>query len=149
MIANKKRQTAILRHIRNWEMFNVDLNNFREETGDDFAILYEDANNTRAVKDFSMSEELVLTWTEYEMNFWGQSKVVQVEEDMRDLDDAREWLKFWKANLRRAKRYWSMDSEKLDAIQDGEVEDEEESNPLKSISYKKLSKLLAQPFYSF
>lgn len=126
MIANKKRQTAILRHIRNWEMFNIDLNNFREETGDDFAILYEDANNTREVKDFSMSEELVLTWTEYEMNFWGQSKVVQVEEDMRDLDDAREWLKFWKANLRRAKRYWSMDSEKLDAIQDGEIEDEED-----------------------
>lgn len=126
MIANKKRQTAILRHIKNWKMFNADLNNFREETGDDFAILYEDANNTREVKDFSMSEELVLTWTEYEMNFWGQSKVVQVEEDMRDLDDAREWLKFWKANLRRAKRYWSMDSEKLDAIQDGEVEDEED-----------------------
>lgn len=126
MIANKKRQTAILRHIKNWEMFNADLNNFREETGDDFAILYEDANNTREVKDFSMSEELVLTWTEYEMNFWGQSKVVQVEEDMRDLDDAREWLKFWKANLRRAKRYWSMDSEKLDAIQDGEIEDEED-----------------------
>lgn len=126
MIANKKRQTAILRHIKNWEMFNIDLNNFREETGDDFAILYEDANNTREVKDFSMSEELVLTWTEYEMNFWGQSKVVQVEEDMRDLDDAREWLKFWKANLRRAKRYWSMDSEKLDAIQDGEIEDEED-----------------------
>jgi hypothetical protein len=126
MFANKKRQTAIFRHIKNWEMFNIDLNNFREETGDDFAILYEDANNTREVKDFSMSEELVLTWTEYEMNFWGQSKVVQVEEDMRDLDDAREWLKFWKANLRRAKRYWSMDSEKLDAIQDGEIEDEED-----------------------
>ena len=47
-------------------------------------------------------------------------------EKMYDEDDAREWLSFWRANLRRAKRYWSMDSERLDAIQDGEIEDDED-----------------------
>jgi hypothetical protein len=46
-------------------------------------------------------------------------------EQMYDEGDAREWLSFWRANLRRAKRYWSMDSERLDAIQDGLIEDEE------------------------
>ena len=43
-----------------------------------------------------------------------------------DDDDAKEWLSFWRANLRRAKRYWAMDTEALDKIQDGEIEDTEE-----------------------
>ena len=58
-----------------------------------------------------------LTWTED-----GKQNV----EQMYDEDDAREWLSFWRANLRRAKRYWAMDTETLDAIQDGIKEDEEE-----------------------
>jgi hypothetical protein len=37
-----------------------------------------------------------------------------------------EWVSFWRACLRRAKRYWAMDTDKLDAIQDGEQEDEED-----------------------
>jgi hypothetical protein len=44
---------------------------------------------------------------------------------MYDEDDAREWLSFWRANLRRAKRYWEMDTDKLDAIHDGLIEDED------------------------
>ena len=45
---------------------------------------------------------------------------------MMDDDDAKEWLSFWRANLRRAKRYWTTDAETLDKIQDGEIEDTEE-----------------------
>ena len=37
-----------------------------------------------------------------------------------------EYIKFWRKCLRRAKRYWSMDSEELDAIQDGEIEEEDD-----------------------
>ena len=37
--------------------------------------------------------------------------------------DIKDTLKFWRANLRRAKRYWAMDAEILDKIQDGQVED--------------------------
>ena len=40
-----------------------------------------------------------------------------------DDDDIQDTLKFWRANLRRAKRYWAMDAETLDKIQDGQVED--------------------------
>ena len=43
-----------------------------------------------------------------------------------DIDGIMAYIKFWRSCLKRAKRYWSMDSEKLDAIQDGEAEDEEE-----------------------
>ena len=41
------------------------------------------------------------------------------------MDSIMDYLKFWRACLRRAKRYWSMDPDVLDAIQDGEREDTE------------------------
>ena len=40
-----------------------------------------------------------------------------------DDDDIQDTLKFWRANLRRAKRYWATDAETLDKIQNGEIED--------------------------
>ena len=43
-----------------------------------------------------------------------------------DDDDIKDTLKFWRANLRRAKKYWAMNAETLDKIQDGEIEDIEE-----------------------
>ena len=108
------------RHINAWHKFDDELSAFAEETtGKDSqeATLYEDAFTTRNVHDFSMSPKGVLTW--YEDGLRNQ-------EQMYDEDDAREWLKFWKACLRRAKRYWAMDVETLDAIQDGIKEDEED-----------------------
>ena len=32
-------------------------------------------------------------------------------------------VKFWRKCLRRAQRYWSMDADELDRLQDGETED--------------------------
>ena len=54
------------RQLKAWEKFSEDLNSFRAETGEDFAILYEDAFTTREVKDFKMTETGVLTWRECE-----------------------------------------------------------------------------------
>lgn len=114
----QKRMTMISdRHIKAWEKFNQDVEAFRIETEDAFAILYEDAYTTREVKDFKMTKTGILTWIE-------EGK--EEKEQMMDEDDAREWLSFWRANLRRAKRYWEMDTEKLDAIQDGLINDEED-----------------------
>ena len=45
------------------------------------------------------------------------------EDDLFGLMDT---IKFWKKCLRRARRYWQMDTATLDAIQDGEREDKEE-----------------------
>ena len=111
------------RQLKAWEKFNDELNAFRAETGQDFVNLYEDAFTTREVKDFKMTTTGILTWWEAETY---KDKVRQEREQMKDEDDAREWLKFWRANLRRAKRYWSMDTDTLDKIQDGQLEDEEE-----------------------
>lgn len=109
------------RHIKAWQRFNDDLNVFILESEDvdnvfAEATLYEDAYTTRSVRGFTMAPNGELSWAED-----GKQNV----EQMYDEDDAREWLSFWRANLRRAKRYWSMDSERLDAIQDGLIEDEE------------------------
>lgn len=108
------------RHIKAWQRFNDDLNAFILESEDNSvtaeATLYEDAYTTRSVKDFTMTPSGQLSWIED-----GGLNV----EKMFDEDDAKEWLSFWRANLRRAKRYWSMDSDRLDAIQDGVIEDEE------------------------
>lgn len=104
------------RHIKAWEKFNEEVLAFAQETESDEATLYEDAFTSRNVKNFWMRANGTLSWIED-----GKMEI----EQMFDEDDAREWLKFWRANLRRAKRYWEMDVEKLDAIQDGEIEDEE------------------------
>lgn len=37
-----------------------------------------------------------------------------------------EWGKFWRKCLRRAQKYWTMDVDELDALQNGEVEEEDE-----------------------
>ena len=103
--------------VKAFERFNADLDAFRTETGDDVAILYEDAFTTRNVKDFKLCKNGKLTWVE---------DGVKESEQMFDDDDAKDWLSFWRANLRRAKRYWSMNTETLDKIQDGEIEDKEE-----------------------
>ena len=118
--------TISARHIKAWEKFNEELEAFKAETGQEgFVTLYEDAYTTREVKDFKMTDTGELTWQEYEC-YGYKDNTTQEREQMMDEDDAREWLKFWRANFRRAKRYWAMDAEILDKIQDGELEDTEE-----------------------
>ena len=113
------------KHIKAWERFNEEVDAMRKDYGDELACawLYEDAYTTRRVRDFKMTKTGILTW--YEQDFW-YTVVKKNREVMLDEDDAKEWLKFWKACLRRAKRYNEMPVEALDAIQDGEREDIEE-----------------------
>ena len=113
------------RHIKAWEKFSEDLAAFAAETGEQgYVTLYEDPFTTREVKEFKMTPEGVLTWWEWET--YSREQESQVTEQMLNEGDAREWLKFWRANLRRAKRYWQTDAETLDAIHDGRAEDIDE-----------------------
>ena len=111
--------------IKAFEKFNDELNAFGEETGEIFVTLYEDANTTRRVgrHSFKLFKNGKLTWIEYD----DVKRLSQKEEYIHiDDDDIRDTLNFWRANLRRAKRYWAMNAETLDKIQDGEIEDTEE-----------------------
>lgn len=113
--------TISARHIKAWQKFNDELRAFIAETENDSvlaeATLYEDQYTTRSVRDFIMTPSGNLTWVE---------EGVMQKEKMLDEDDAKEWLKFWRANFRRAKRYWAMDAETLDAMADGIIEDKED-----------------------
>lgn len=107
------------RMVKAFERFNADLKVFGEETGETFVTLYEDAFTTRRVANFRLYKNGNLKWIEIETGQLSREEV----EVMMDDDDAKEWLSFWRANLRRAKRYWATDAETLDKIQEGEIED--------------------------
>ena len=110
--------------IKAFEKFNADLRVFGKETGEIFITLYEDAFTTRKVCNFKLFKNGKLTWTEYD----DVKRLSQKEEYIHtDEDDIRDTLNFWRANLRRAKRYWAMNAETLDKIQDGEIENTTDS----------------------
>lgn len=117
-------------HIRAVQKFNEELAAWAKETGEEEATLYEDANTSFTLSNIAISQDGQLFYdydgkTEFEV-------IVRYDEDEKcyyedeGSEGIMEYVKFWRACLRRAKRYWSMDSEKLDAIQDGEIEDDEE-----------------------
>lgn len=105
--------------VKAFERFNADLKAFGEETGETFVTLYEDAYTTRRVANFRIYKNGNLKWIEIETGQLSREEVEQVFDD----DDAKDWLSFWRANLRRAKKYWSMNPDTLDKIQDGEIKD--------------------------
>lgn len=117
------------RLIKAFEKFNEDLKTFGEQTGEVFVTLYEDANTTRKVANFKLYKNGKLTWVEMEDVYADRQMICEPmkEEYLHtDDDDIKDTLNFWRANLRRAKRYWAMNTETLDKIQDGEIEDTEE-----------------------
>ena len=112
--------------IKAFEKFNEELKAFGEQTGEVFVTLYEDAFTTREVANFKLCKNGKLKWVELERvckkgQWIRESK--QEEYIHTDDDDIKDTLKFWRANLRRARRYWAMNAETLDKIQDGEIED--------------------------
>ena len=118
-------------HIRALEKFKAELQAFSEETGEYPVTLYEDAYTSFKLYDIKLENGIL----DYGYNE-GRScdRIVRRDEDTRKYyedegsEGIMEYIKFWRKCLRRAKRYWAMDSEKLDAIQDGEIEDDDEED---------------------
>lgn len=117
-------------HIKALQKFNEELKAWAQETGEDAPTLYEDANISFTLCDIAVSNDGQMFYT-----YDGQIEfevIVRYDEEEKCYyeDDGSEgimaYIKFWRSCLRRAKRYWAMDSEKLDVIQNGEQEDDEE-----------------------
>lgn len=112
-------------HLRMVEKFNQELESFRKETDEDAATLYEDAFTSFTLKDIRVENGCLIY--EYDGKTESERIVYQDAEDGKyyedDLDGISEWVEFWRKCLRRAKKYWEMNPDKLDAIQDGEAED--------------------------
>ena len=127
-------------HLRMVERFNADLEAFREYTGDAAAVLYEDAYtsftlaNVRVENgclqyeyDGKLEQEAIVLQDEDTKEYYEEEYDDNSYEQYADeYDGISEWIKFWRACLRRAKRYWEMDTDTLDAIQSGEKEDNED-----------------------
>lgn len=115
-------------HLRMVEKFNQDLESFRKETEEGAATLYEDANTSFTLKDIKVENGCLVYeydgMTESERIVYQDADSGEYYED--DIDGISEWIKFWRKCLRRAKRYWSMDPDRLDKIQDGEIEDQDD-----------------------
>lgn len=115
-------------HLRMVERFNADLEAFREYTGDAAAVLYEDAYTSFTLANVRV-ENGCLQY-EYDGKLEQEAIVLQDEDTKEyyeeEYDGISEWIKFWRACLRRANRYWEMDTDTLDAIQSGEKEDNED-----------------------
>lgn len=117
-------------HLRMVEKFNADLEAFRNETQEEAATLYEDQFTSFTLANIRVENGCLL----YRYDGKDESEViVRYDDDEKtyyedDLDGIAEWVKFWRKCLNRAKRYWSMDTETLDAIQNGDIEDDEPDN---------------------
>lgn len=115
-------------HLRMVEKFNADLEAFRKYTDDDAAVLYEDAYTSFTLANVRVENGCLLY--EYDGRLEKEAIVLQYEDTKEyyeeEYDGISDWIKFWRACLRRAKRYWEMDTDTLDAIQSGEKEDDED-----------------------
>lgn len=119
------------RAIKAIEKFAADLQAFAQETGEQYPTLYEDANTTFEIRDLVFTYDGQLLWKD-ETGYQNWERYITEDEDGNEVwDCCYEWdegLRYWRAALRRAKRYWSMDAETLDRIQDGEQEDTDDDN---------------------
>ena len=118
-------------HIKAVEKFAAELEEWRKETEEEEATIYEDAYTFYTLSNIRVENgclcfkldgeeqcENMVRFDEETGEYW--------EED--GLDSIMDYLKFWRACVRRAKRYWCMDTDKLDAIQNGDIEDDEEDD---------------------
>lgn len=115
-------------HLRMVEKFNADLEAFRKYTEDAAAVLYEDAYTSFTLANVRVENGCLLY--EYDGRLEKETIVLQYEDTKEyyeeEYDGISDWIKFWRACLRRAKRYWEMDTDTIDAIQSGEKEDDED-----------------------
>jgi hypothetical protein len=106
--------------------FNKDLEEWAKATGEAEAELYEDINTWFTLSNLRLENGCLL------YNYDGKEvseQIVQYDEEEKEyyelqgIDGIAEGIKFWRSCLRRAKRYWETDSDTLDKMSDGEIED--------------------------
>lgn len=112
-------------HIRAVEKFNEELKAWAKETGEDEAMLYEDANTSFTLSDLRVEHG----YLKYRYDGCDEKEHIVIEGPREgvyvetEYDGIMDYVKFWRKCLKRAKRYWAMDPDRLDKIQDGAAED--------------------------
>ena len=118
-------------HIKAVEKFNEELRKWSEYTNgspDDDVELYEDACTMFTLSNIRVEDgclKFVYDGCEDSENMLREDDDGTIWEP-DGLDSIMDYLKFWRSCLRRAKRYFAMDTDKLDRLQSGEEEDEDD-----------------------
>ena len=114
------------RHLNMVSKFNEELKAWAATTDEPEAELYEDAYTSFTLSNLRCENGCLL------YDYDGKEEreeIVQFDEEegeyyeVQGIDGIAEGIKFWRSCLRRAKRYWAMDTDTLDAIQNGERDD--------------------------
>ena len=120
-------------HIKAVEKLNEELRQWSEYTNGtpDEAELYEDQYTVFTLSNLRV-ENGCLCYC-FDGREERENKVCQYEDtkeyyEEEGLDSIPECVKFWRACLRRAKRYFAMDTDKLDSLQSGEEDDEDDDD---------------------
>ena len=115
-------------HIKAVEKFNAELQAFAKETGENPVTLFENANTSFTLADIHVENG----WLKFDYDGQPDSVLVVEKDDFdgkyyeSELDGIMDYVHFWRKCLNRAKRYWAMDPDRLDKIQDGDIEDDNE-----------------------
>ena len=112
------------RLLKSIEKLNAELNQLAIDCGEEFPILYEDANTTFGIRNIQL-KGTTLTYEYNFMEYWrrgGADWKIETERCF-DEDEVKDYIKFWKACMKRARKYNEMHPDTLDAIQDGQMED--------------------------
>lgn len=82
----------------------------------------EDAMAEDCTTYYTLDVQVMKTKIKYTTTYSGIGEHAY-EESTNDEDEAKELLKKWRADMRRARRYWGTDPDTLDRMADGEIED--------------------------
>ena len=115
-------------HIKAVEKFNEELNAFAAESGEEEPRLYEDPFTSFTLSKLRVEHGyLKFRYDDCE----DKERVVFLDDETcryyeAETDGIMDYIRFWRKCLNRAKRYLCMDPDKLDRIQDGEIDDVDE-----------------------
>lgn len=117
-------------HIKALDRFREELQAFAKETGEEAPTLYENANTSFTLANITISNDGKLLY-DYDGKTESEVEVIWDEEENDYFENIgsesiMSYISFWRKCLNKAKKYWAMDPAKLDAIQDGEVEEEDD-----------------------
>lgn len=118
-------------HIRSLEKFKAELEKYKEQLDPD-GRLYEDANTSFTLDNIILVDGCLC------FDYDGKpekEEIVRKDEESGEyyevfFDGIMDYVRFWRRCLRRAEKFWAMDPDQLDAIQNGEAEfhDEDEED---------------------
>lgn len=108
-------------HLTALEKFKAELEKYKE-THDPDGWLYEDPNTSFTLDNIRVEDGYLI----YDYDGKEEREQVVYKEGSKYyeecFDGIMDYVKFWRRCLKRAQRYWAMDPEHLDAIQNGEAE---------------------------